>query len=307
MTRKFTGLYNKITKRDHFTWLYKREANYLQNKYSFDTIVAYQEGAATRFVSYVTERVNKVAWYHCPYVRFNGLAKKRALNLYSHFDAIACVSNCFVKLFTEAFPPLENRVHCVYNTLNSHLINKMGNAIVKDEQFNIDVFVIVSVGRFAAQKQFDKIPLLAKRIKDKTDVPFRWYIIASGDARKTETISNINKYKVEDNVVLLGPKDNPYPYFKQSDLYVCTSKSESFSYTIFESKILHTPVVSNNFPVAYEVLEKNCGWVCSIDEMPSLITDLINDKDGIYSDVKKSIEGYEYDNKSIIEKIDELI
>ena len=307
VTRKVMGLYNKITKRDNFTSLYKREANYLQSKYRFDTIIAYQEGAATQFVSYVTERVKKVAWYHCPYVRFDGTTKINALNLYSKYDAIACVSNCFVKLFAETFPSLEDRVHCVYNTLNSNLINKMGNEIIYDEQFKTDVFAIVSVGRFAAQKQFDKIPLLAKKIKDKTDVPFKWYIIASGEARRKETISNINKYKVEDYVILLGPKDNPYPYFRQSNLYVCTSDSESFSYTIFESKILHTPVLSNNFPVAYEVLDKNCGWVYSLDEMPALIADLINDKDGIYYKVKKSIEDYEYDNKRIIKQIDAIL
>lgn len=307
VTRKIWGLYNKITKHDNFSWLYKKEANFLQSKYGFDTIVAYQEGAATQFVSYISERANKVAWYHCPYVRFSGIAKKRTLNLYTHFDSIACVSNCFVKMFIETFPSLEDRVHCVYNTLNSNLINQMGDAIIKDDLFNTDVFVIVSVGRFAVQKQFEKIPLLAKKIKEKTNIPFRWYIIASGDARKTETISNINKYKVEDNVILLGPRDNPYPYFKQSNLYVCTSDSESFSYTIFESKILHTPVLSNNFPVAYEVLNEKCGWVCSIDEMPVLVADLINNKDGIYSKVKKSIEDYEFDNKSIIQHIETIL
>ena len=65
VTRKIWGLYNKITKHDNFSWLYKKEANFLQSKYGFDTIVAYQEGAATQFVSYISERANKVAWYHC--------------------------------------------------------------------------------------------------------------------------------------------------------------------------------------------------------------------------------------------------
>lgn len=307
ITRKFMGLYNIKTKRSIFTWLYKREANIIQSKYHFDTIVAYQEGSATSFVSYVNEPINKIAWYHCPYVRFNKVNKSKALKLYSQFNSIACVSNCFVELYSEQFPTLRNKVHCIYNTLNSDLITKMGSESISGDLFNHDYFNIVSVGRFAKQKQFEKIPLIAKRIKELTNRPFKWYIIASGDACKEKTLINIQKYNVEKDVILLGSKDNPYPYFKSADLYVCTSDSESFSYTIFESKILHTPVVSNSFPVAYEVLEKSCGWVCSLDEMPALIANLINDYDGIYSKVKKSIDSYEYDNKSIVEKIEKLI
>jgi glycosyltransferase involved in cell wall biosynthesis len=307
VTRKFMGLYNRITKRNNFTWLYKREANIIQSKYHFDTIVAYQEGSATSFVSYVNEPINKVAWYHCPYVRFNKVNKSKALKLYSQFNSIACVSNCFVELFSEQFPTLRNKVYCIYNTLNCDLITKMGNESISGDLFNHDYFNIVSVGRFAKQKQFEKIPLIAKRIKELTNRPFKWYIIASGYACKAETVFNIGKYNVEKNVILLGPKDNPYPYFKSADLYVCTSDSESFSYTIFESKILHTPVLSNNFPVAYEVLDNDCGWVCPMDEMPSLLSDIINDNGGTYSQVKKSIKNYNYDNKNIIKIVESII
>lgn len=307
VTRKFMGLFNKVTRRDNFSWLYRREANLIQNKHKYDTIVAYQEGPATQFVSYIKDNVHKVAWYHCPYVKFEQTLKKEALELYSGYDAIACVSHCFVDMFTKEFPTLKNKVHCVYNTLNCDMISKMGNEIINEELFNHDSFNIISVGRFAKQKQFDKIPLIAKRIKELTKRPFKWYIIASGDARKAETVFNIQKYSLGEDVILLGAKDNPYPYFKSADLYVCTSDSESFSYTIFESKILFTPVLSNNFPVAYEVLDNDCGWVCPMDEMPTLLSDIINDNGGIYTQVKKSIKNYNYDNKNIIKIVESII
>lgn len=307
VTRKFMGLFNKVTRRDNFSWLYRREANLIQNKHKYDTIVAYQEGPATQFVSYIKDKVYKVAWYHCPYVIFEDTLKKEALELYSSYDAIACVSHCFVDMFTKEFPILKDKVHCIYNTLNCDMISKMGNESINADLFNNDYFNIVSVGRFAKQKQFDKIPLIAKRIKEITKRPFKWYIIASGDACKSETVLNIQKYNVEEDVILLGAKDNPYPYFKSADLYVCSSDSESFSYTIFESKILHTPVLSNNFPVAYEVLDNDCGWVCPMDEMPSLLSDIINDNGGTYSQVKKSIKNYNYDNYAIIKEIESII
>lgn len=307
ITRKFMGLYNRKTKQQVFTWLYKREVNLIQSKYHFNTMVAYQEGSATSFVSFVNEPINKVAWYHCPYVRFNKDNKSKALKLYSQFNSIACVSHCFVDMFTNEFPTLKDKVYCVYNTLNIDMISKMGNESINEDLFNHDYFNIVSVGRFAKQKQFEKIPLIAKGIKEITNRPFKWYIIASGDACKAETVLNIQKYNVEEDVILLGAKDNPYPYFKSVDLYVCTSDSESFSYTIFESKVLHTPVLSNNFPVAYEVINEECGWVCPVEKMSALIASLINDKDELYSTTKKKISNYVYDNTSIIKEIEEII
>ena len=120
---------------------------------------------------------------------------------------------------------------------------------------------------------------------------------------KNIIIQETKKYNLDNTICLLGSKDNPYPYFKKANLYVCTSESESFSYTIFESKILHTPIVSNNFPVAYEVLNKECGWVASIEEMPQLIARIVNDENGIYTNMRYTISDYEYSNDEIIKKI----
>ena len=67
VTRKFMGLFNKVTRRDNFSWLYKREANIIQNKHNYDAIIGFQEGAATQFVSYVKNVKQKIAWIHCDY------------------------------------------------------------------------------------------------------------------------------------------------------------------------------------------------------------------------------------------------
>ena len=155
-------------------------------------------------------------------------------------------------------------------------------------------------------KQFQEIPKIVSNIKKQTSRPFCWYIIGSGSCEQWIR-SEIEKYNVQDSVVLLGPKDNPYPFIRQANLLVCTSMAESFSYVIAEGKILHTPVVSNNFPVAYEVLDENCGYISSIDEMPELLHKLINDENGIYSKVKESISTYEYENEEILKKTNSIL
>ena len=172
--------------------------------------------------------------------------------------------------------------------------------------FEKDFFSIVSIGRLCEQKCFHLIPKMAAEIRAAAGNCFRWYIVGEGADRK-RIEEEVRKHDVGDCVVLLGAKDNPYPFLREADLYVCTSESESFSYTIAESKILHTPVLSNNFPVAYEVLDDSTGWVMPNDGMPEMIIRLIHDENKCYSRVKESIASYVYDNQAILDKLYNMI
>ena len=93
---------------------------------------------------------------------------------------------------------------------------------------------------------------------------------------------------------------------RQADLVVCTSSSESFSYVLAEAKVLHTPVLSNDFPVAYEMVDDSTGWIANIKDMPELLERIIDNVDGIFSKKRGSISKYENNNDKIIKLIGEL-
>ena len=301
------GLYNKVTKRDNFTVLYRREAKFLQKSHEFDAVIAFQEGTTTEFVSYFLN-VKKIAWIHCTYGAWAGGIRRRQDECYFSFDGVACVSESAKHSFVNLFPELKERVHSIYNLLNvSDITNKTKEPIPEGRGNQSDIFRILSVGRLSAVKQFELIPSLAHEVRDRVRRPFQWYIIGSGDC-ETTIREEIFKYHVEDIVILLGAKDNPYPYMKVADLVVCTSLSESFSYVIAEAKVLHTPVLSNDFPVAYEVVDESCGWIANIKDMPQLLTNIINDKEknGEYSKKRDSIQNYEYSNAETLKKIEML-
>ena len=305
VTRKFMGLCLKRSNKASWEWIYRYEAWKIRRKHHFDVVIAFQEGLATNFVLYFNN-VFRIAWFHSPYIDYVTKELNCYLSVYKQYDAIACVSNHFVSLFANAFPSLSNQLHCIYNTLNVSIIQSMSENKYHASLFDKEIFKIVSIGRFCPQKQFDLIPKMAAMIKGQMQTAFCWYIIGEGAERK-RIEGEIRKYDVNDCVVLLGAKDNPYPFLREADLYVCTSESESFSYTIAEAKILHTPVLSNNFPVAYEVVDDTTGWVMPNDEMPEMIARLISDEDGIYSRVKKSISTYVYDNKAILDEFYKMI
>lgn len=305
VTRKIMGGGMKLSSKINFNWLYRKEANRIQRKNHFDTIIAYQEGAATEFVSYIDNCKNKIAWIHCDYgSRWNDSKGKDETNVYDKFDRIICVSETSTDSMLAIYPQYRERTSSIYNTVDTAFIKKQAKEFIVD--FDKDCFNIVSIGRFTLVKQFHLIPEIVTKIMKLTKKKFCWYIIGDGD-KKSPTEVAVKTFGIGEYVKFVGAVDNPYPYFCKADLHVCSSSSESFSYTIAESKILHTPLVSNDFPVAYEVVDDNVGWICKINDMASKIADIINDKDGMYSKVKETISTYKYDNGTIMSMFYQII
>lgn len=306
ITRKVMGVAMKLFKNLSFNWLYRYEANRLQRKYKFDTVIAFQEGSATQFVSLISYPVNRIAWVHCDYAnRFAAIEKKSELSLYCLYNHIVSVSYSAVHSFNSIYPELKERTKCIYNLIDcSYILRQSSQDINFEKQDNC--FNLISVGRFVAVKQFDLIPQIVQKLKLLTKKSFCWYIVGDGNDRNMVE-SVISSLGLNKNIKILGAKDNPYPYFKQSDLYVCTSLSESFSYTIAESKTLHVPVLTNDFPVANEVVSPNEGWICNVKDMAFILKDIIEDKNCIYSNVKKTIANFKYDNNAIVDTFCKLI
>ncbi len=304
-TRKIIGFYNKVTKRENFTFLYKREVRLLENEHDFDIVVAYQEGSATEFVSYFKNE-NKIAWIHFDYTMLERKVnlKKRKV-YYDRFKQIVCVSKAALESMLKVHPEYKGRSTYIYNTLNTASVIE---ASLKSMQvpFDSTCFNILSIGRLVSIKQFQEIPRIVSNIKKQTSRPFCWYIIGSGNSEGWIR-SEIEKYNVQDTVVLLGPKDNPYPFIRQANLLVCTSVAESFSYVIAEAKILHVPVLSNDFSVANEVVDKTMGWIANIKDMPQVLSRIVCDENGEYRRKKETAKYFEYSNEQILHEIDQLL
>lgn len=304
VTRKFLGLFNRITRRDHFTWLYKREENIIWKHYKPDIVVAYQEGLSTEFVSFFSS-VKKIAWIHCDYANRTKGKRTKEGEIYFIYDNVVCVSNTAKSSFISLYPELYYKAWSIYNLLDMDILKKKAKQPIKDNSFNNRFFNIVSIGRLSSEKQFSLIPRIASQIKNVSRTQFHWYIIGEG-VEKDRIHEEILKYDMSDIVKLLGAKDNPYPYIFHANLFVCTSISESFSYVIAEAKALHTPIVSNNFSTAFEVLDENTGWIINTKEMPHLLAKIINNVDGEYDSKKKTANYYHYSNDSILQKLNQL-
>lgn len=303
-TRKVMGLFIKLIPSLSYEWLYKYEANRLQK--SYDVVVAFQEGSATEFVSYMHDIKNKIAWVHCDYGEWWKKNKNNSeLELYRYFHTIVTVSDSALNSFVSVYPELKNHAVCIYNTIDTEKIYELSEEITNPYPEN-HAFIIMSVGRFVKVKQFYLIPDIVLQLKRLTNRKFCWYIVGDG-ADRLNVHKRIKDLGLENEIVLLGAKDNPYPFFKHADLHVCTSESESFSYTVAEAKILHTPVLCNDFPVSAEVVTDHDGWICNVKDMALKLRDIIDNDNNIFTNVKKSILDFRYNNDIIIKKLDEIL
>jgi glycosyltransferase involved in cell wall biosynthesis len=59
---------------------------------------------------------------------------------------------------------------------------------------------------------------------------------------------------------MLGFTDNPYPYFKNADFYILSSRYEGFPTVLFEAITLKKKIISTEVSGANEMLN-NGNWV----------------------------------------------
>lgn len=246
----------------------------------YDAVISFHEGLSPVVCYFPAKK--RIAWIHSDYARYQAMVCQDELNYYELYDNIVCVSTYAKTVFDHIYPTLSNKVRAIHNVIDIKNIKAKSLDVSNlDERFDTSQFVIISVGRIDPVKQFDKIPHIAASIKQHTECRFKWYII--GGSRgfgedENRILKNIEECGVQDEVYLLGEKNNVYPYMAASNVYVCTSKSESFPLAINEAKVLNVPIVSNNFPSASEsIVDGKDGIITPIDNMANVIIEMMKD------------------------------
>lgn len=287
----------KLFKTDLFQITLSKESKKISSM-NFDAVIAFSEGIVTRFCTNI-KTPKKIAWIHLDYKRYmvytNNVDES---DIFSHYDNIIIPSEHCSKSFIEILPQFKNKVRVIPNLVDYGKIMTLAlHDEELDKRFINDSFTIVSVGRICSEKRFYEIPRIASGLK-RREARFKWYIIGDGSKMETGFLSQmIDKYNVQDEVIMLGGKDNPYPYIKHSSLVAVTSLTETFCYVIAEAKTLQTPVVSTNFGTAYEVLEPSHGIICDLQDFESEIYRLISNNNE-YLKLKRNLKGIKYSNNT---------
>jgi len=304
LKRVLTKVYYKVVLGCDRQKLYKKVGKKLA-EHKFDIVISFQEGTATEFASYIPAK-KRIGWVRCDYSNYLRLAKKNdEIDIYNRFDNIVCVSKYTAKVFSDYYPDISDRVVAVYNIIDAKGIIETSLQKTDDERYNTDLFKIVSVGRMDAVKRFVCIPEIARKLKEQ-NCSFKWFIIGDGGTEAPKVKEEIVKNGVSDCVILLGAKNNPYPYIAGADILVCPSITEACPNVVNEAKILHIPVVAADFASAPEYIENGVnGIISSIDSLSDALLTMYRNKEQ-YDLIKREIEKFEYKNDESLQQLESL-
>jgi len=285
-------------------YLYKNAVRTFSKNKTYDTVVAFSEGAPTAFAQHFKTK-NKIAWIHCDYKSYMTLNNHPdETNMYQAYQSIVCVSEFTKDSFCKIMPTLCRKAYAIHNVVNVNEIKLLSEKKIDEKYYDENVFNIVSVGRINVIKRFDEIPQIVRILLDK-GCKLNWILIGPEGQpdEQRSLLENIRKYRVEETFFWIGEKDNPYPYIKNSDLLVNVSISEACPYVVNEAKVLHTPVVCTNFGSAVEFIEHDInGLIAPLASIVDAVELLIKNKKQ-YNRIKDNIEKFTYSNEKILNKI----
>ena len=177
----------------------------------------------------------------------------------------------------------KSRIVRIYNPLDTEEVisksQEVGSGKLEGQQplINNDQPTFVSVGTVFPQKGFDRLLKVHKRLLDEG---FQHKIQIVGDGYDFENIKKLrSELGVENTAEMIGFTENPYPYFKNADFFVLSSRYEGFPTVLFEAITLKKKIIATEVSGVSEMLEN--GKLGLIVE---------NSEQGIYDGMKKHLK-----------------
>lgn len=210
-------------------------------EYEYDLAVAYIEGASAYYLADRVRAKKKAAFIHIDYQKA-GYTAAMDQGCYDHVDSIYTVSNEVGEKFCAVYPKYRPKVHLFRNLLDQELIHTRAQEPGFDDGF--EGKRLVTVGRLHYQKGYD-IAIEACAKLHAAGYPVRWYILGDGPER-ANLEKLIDQFGMKEHFILMGAKDNPYPYVAQADLYVHATRFEGKSIAIEEAQILGKTIIASD-------------------------------------------------------------
>jgi len=245
--------YNNAQKARMF---WKNVANVIEpNTKQYDIAISYAQGIPTFYVAEKVKAKKKFAWVNVSY-RLDNKEASFQKKFYDQYNNIIAVSPSTKEILLETFPYFSNKMKIIHDINDPHFISNMAD-LGESYSDNYNGLRLLTIGRLAQQKGYDIALSACKKLKEK-GLDFKWYVLGKGPL-KEEIVKYIKENDLAENFILLGVTSNPYPFIKNSDIYVQTSRFEGFGLAIAEARMLNIPIVTTRFDAVYSQMinEKN--------------------------------------------------
>ncbi|MFZ4106185.1 glycosyltransferase [Flavobacterium sp.] len=179
----------------------------------------------------------------------NKIFKLAYKTTYFFFDKVVCISETVkLDLIDNCGFKFKKKLQVLYNPHDINAINRLSEenfeSVFEEQLFQNKV--ILFLGRITLVKALWHL-IKSFSLIENIDNSIKLVFIGEGDNQITNYLLELSvKLGINDNVVFLGKKSNPYPYLKRASILALTSYYEGTPNVIIEAIVVETPIISSN-------------------------------------------------------------
>ena len=206
--------------------------------------------------------------------------------------------------YISKFKLSDKKVTYIYNSIDDKIL-------LNTHEYDTESKIILSVGRFSPEKQYDLLVEIADRVL-KRHPDWKWYIYGYGETF-SEIENKIRSLGMDKRIILKGEVSDVSGIYAQGAIFVLTSQREGLPLVLLEAKANHLPCVSFDIISGpREIIQNNIdGFLIEPfdkERMIQAIEKLITDKELRIKMSEKTGGNLEkFSNKVIINKWKALI
>lgn len=232
----------------------------------FDKIIDF-DMSLSKYVEEIRQPV--IAWVH---YTLKGRKKKR-VELYrkkmKYYEYLVTICDDMRDEAIEIYPEAKNKIIRIYNPMDFNVIRKKSNEIENLSDSKIKLLnekYFVGVSRLVEGKNRVALVEIYSGLKKK-GIKEKMIIVGEGPDRKNIE-KKIKELNLEDEVILIGQTENPFPWMKNAKLFLHTSMGEGFGLVLVEAMAVGTPVIAYDCPTGpREILDNgNTGGLIELDD-----------------------------------------
>lgn len=274
------NLINMIKKRriqiDKLMWRVLSDGGMRIEK-EYDLAVAFLEGGAAYYVADHVKAARKAAFIHIDYSQA-GYTRALDRDCYLQYDALFPIAQETKERFLAVYPECAEKTFIFHNLINREQIIRRS---LEEGGFSDDFqgMRILTVGRLTEQKAYP-VAIAAMKLLKESGCKARWYVLGEGNERRTleQLIADCG---LEQDFLLLGAVENPFPYYRQTDLYVHATRYEGKSIAIQEAQVLGCAIIASDCTGNREqIIDHVDGILCQLnaeavmESIKELLTDV---------------------------------
>lgn len=280
-----------------------------------DVLIDFDAGA-TKYIDKL-DVGKKIVWIHnsIPKLKKKKSKIERFGKRLEKYDKVVAICDEMKEELQKIYPKLKERITRIYNPFNFERIKSLADdrecLSLEDQKLLKEKYVVAIARLDNVQKDFSTLIKAFQLLKEK-GLKEKLYIVGDGPAYN-EIKEEILKNNLEENILLIGSRKNPYIWLKNSIFFVHSSKYEGLPTVLIEALICDKIVISSNCPTGPKEILKNesCGKLYEIgdfEELAKLIYFYIKNEDSKDTFLKNIlVRKEEFNKEKVIKEYEKLI